>query len=57
MLGRKVRTLVNTNQTPGQKIAIWDALDDQGLKVASGLYVYKLKASDYIKSRKMLLMK
>jgi predicted outer membrane repeat protein len=57
MLGRKVRLLVNKSQLPGQKIAVWDALNDQGYKVASGLYIYKLVAGDYVKSRKMLLMK
>jgi len=57
LLGRKVRILVNRSQLPGQKIAIWDALDDHGFKVASGLYIYKIVAGDYVKSRKMLLMK
>jgi len=57
LLGRKVRALVNKSQLPGQKIAVWDALNDQGYKVASGMYIYKLIAGDYVKSRKMLLMK
>ena len=57
LLGRKVRTLVNRHQLPGQKIADWGALDDHGHKVASGLYIYKLIAGKYVKSRKMLLMK
>jgi len=57
LLGKKIRTLVDKSQLPGQKIAAWAGLNDNGYKVASGLYIYKLVAGNYVKSRKMLLMK
>jgi len=57
LYGREVKRLVHENQIPGQFTVSWDALDERGIKVSSGFYVYKLIAGDYIESRKMLLMK
>ncbi len=41
--------LVNTINGPGAKgsnLAIWNGLDDQGKPVASGIYTFKIKATD-----------
>ena len=35
----------------------WDATDAGGLKVASGIYLYKATAGEFSVTRKMLLMK
>jgi len=32
-------------------------LNDQGVNVASGMYVYRIKADDFIAHRKMLLVR
>ena len=55
--GRKIKTLINQSQSAGEKSVTWDSRNDFGQKVASGLYIYKLVAGEYVKSRKMLLMK
>lgn len=50
--GRKICDLLSGRRLAGRYKIIWDA---SGL--SSGIYVYQLKAGNYIKTRKMLLMK
>ncbi len=57
ILGQKVRNLVNEYQTAGIKRMSWDGKDETGNSVASGIYFYKLSASDFAETRKMLLIK
>jgi hypothetical protein len=57
ILGREVRTLVNRAETAGFKSVIWDGRGDKGNQVPSGNYIYRLQAGDFVKSRKMLLIK
>jgi flagellar hook assembly protein FlgD len=52
-----VKTLVNEKQTAGFKTANWDGTNEVGVKVASGIYIYRIKANDFVQSRKMILMK
>jgi len=57
ILGQKVITLVNTNQPPGSYNVIWDGRNEIGERVASGIYIYQIKMGNFIKTRKMILMK
>jgi len=57
VLGRKVRTLVSGKMDVGHHVVNWDGLNDEGLDVASGMYVYRIKAGTYIDHRKMLLVR
>ena len=57
MLGRKVKTLVNSTQDAGFKSVIWDATNYQGNPVSAGVYLYKIQAGEYISTKKMLLLK
>ena len=52
ILGREIKTLVNKIQSPGNYEATFDASD-----LPSGIYYYRLKAGDFIETRKMILMK
>ncbi|MDH3252567.1 MAG: T9SS type A sorting domain-containing protein, partial [Ignavibacteria bacterium] len=52
VLGREVATLVNEVKQPGTYTVQWDA---RGL--ASGVYIYRLTAGEYVQTRKALLMK
>jgi uncharacterized protein (TIGR02145 family) len=55
LCGQKVKTLIDGFQNgPGQ--VIWDATDDQGRGVPSGLYICSLQAGDHRANRKMLLI-
>jgi flagellar hook assembly protein FlgD len=57
MLGREIRTLVNTTQDAGFKSVIWDATNNQGVPVSAGVYLYKIQAGEYISTKKMVLLK
>lgn len=57
LLGQRVRTLVDEPQSAGYRTVHWDGKDEQGVDVASGVYFYKIKAGDFVDSKKMLLLK
>jgi len=57
LLGQPVRALVDEVKQAGQHTVVWDGADGSGRTVASGVYHYRLIAGDYMKSRKMLLLK
>jgi flagellar hook assembly protein FlgD len=57
LLGREVRTLVNTTQDAGFKSVIWDATNDFGKPVRTGVYLYKIQAGEFVQTRKMVLLK
>ncbi len=56
-LGEKVKTLVSEIQEAGYYSIIWNATNDYGSKVVSGLYICALKAGDYHSVKKMMLVK
>ena len=57
LVGRKVLTLVKTVQLPGEHEAVWEGKNAAGAEVSSGIYIYQLRASDFIERRKMLLIR
>ncbi len=56
-LGRRVATLIDADRPAGVHRVVWDASDDAGSRVASGVYFYRLIAGEKIESRKMILLK
>lgn len=52
LLGRKLATLVNEEKAPGVYKASWDASE-----FPSGVYLYQLRADNFIETKKMVLMK
>ena len=57
MRGNLVKNLVNNFQKSGKKSIVWNSLDRFNNNVPTGLYIYKLKAGNFIHSKKMLLLK
>ena len=57
MMGRVVRTMVNTQQNTGFKSVLWNATNDAGSSVSAGLYLYMIKAGDFRQTKKMVLLK
>ncbi|HIA23463.1 MAG TPA: T9SS type A sorting domain-containing protein [Candidatus Marinimicrobia bacterium] len=57
MLGREVRTLVNTTQDAGFNSVIWNATNDYGKPVSAGVYLYQIQAGEFVQTRKMVLLK
>ena len=52
LLGRKVKTLIDSEQPAGIHQAVWHA---DG--IASGMYLYKITTGNYTETKKMVLMK
>jgi flagellar hook assembly protein FlgD len=57
MLGRTVRQLINTTQEAGYKSIIWNASNDYGKPVSGGVYLYQIKAGEFVQTKKMVLLK
>jgi len=55
--GQRVTTLYEGTTPPGHHTLVWDGKDDSGRTVPTGIYLYRLKAGDFVSSRKMLLLK
>ena len=56
--GQKVKTFTSfPNGGLGTRSVVWNGVDEFGKSVGSGIYFYKLKAGDYQKARKMILLK
>ena len=57
MLGQKVCTLVDRDESAGDHSAVWDGTEASGESVATGIYLYRLQAGDRTETKKMLLLK
>ena len=57
ILGQNVSTLVNGVMNPGTYTMEWNATDEAGNPVASGIYFYELRSSSFIARKKMLLIR
>jgi hypothetical protein len=57
MLGREVKTLVSKEVAAGNYSVDWNGDDNFGNKVATGAYVYRITAGDFVSVKKMLLIK
>ena len=57
MLGNVVNNLINKNQNSGSKSVQWDATNNQGEPVSAGVYLYKIQASEFSQTKKMILLK
>ena len=57
MLGQRVKILVNQEQGAGYKRVVWDGRDASGEAVASGVYLYRLRAGEKESTMKMLMLK
>ncbi|MCL4547355.1 MAG: T9SS type A sorting domain-containing protein [Bacteroidetes bacterium] len=52
ILGEEVATLVNKVMTPGRQEVTFD-----GSKLASGMYIYRIQAGNFVEVKKLLLLK
>lgn len=57
ILGQQVRVLFNDAAVPGWNRVEWDGYDKSGKSIASGIYFYRFKASDFEETKKMLLLR
>jgi photosystem II stability/assembly factor-like uncharacterized protein len=62
ILGQQVATLINEQRNAGNHSVVWNSNDSNGMKLSSGIYLYKLKArgvdgSEFQEIKKMVLLK
>lgn len=57
VLGQVVKTLVNGTMPSGVHHVTWDARDESGSPVSSGLYLYRMETTGYSASKTLVLMK
>ena len=55
-LGQAVRTLVDEFQAAGAYQVSWDGRDRRGVRVANGVYLYRLQAGAVAQVRKMIVL-
>jgi hypothetical protein len=57
VMGRRIKSLSNANQTAGYHSLQWDATNDIGEGVSAGMYIYTIQAGEYRSTKKMVLLK
>lgn len=63
VLGREVAVLRNsTEMNAGYHKVMWNGLNDNGVRVSSGIYIYRISASgiegrDFVNTKKMIMLK
>ena len=57
VIGQRGRTLVQGTQEPGRYQIIWNATNDFGQALSSGMYIYRIQAGDFVSVKKLILMK
>jgi hypothetical protein len=57
ILGQHVATLVDHVANAGAFRIYWDGKNASGVDVASGMYLYRLKAGNFVDAKKMVLMR
>jgi len=55
--GQLIRTIVKQKMPAGSHSIIWDGKNESGERVGSGVYVYRIQAGDFQKTKKMLLIR
>ncbi|MEA3500107.1 MAG: YCF48-related protein [Candidatus Marinimicrobia bacterium] len=57
VLGQKVTTLVNSHFNAGFYNAHWNATNDLGQNVATGIYIYKVQTNENVSVKRMVYLK
>ena len=57
IMGRSIKSLVNTTQSAGYRSVRWDATNGFGEPVSAGMYIYMIQAGQFTKTKKMVLLK
>lgn len=55
--GRLIRSLVDGAKESGTYTVFWDGTNENGQKVSSGVYLYRMVAGDFSQTRKMVMLK
>jgi hypothetical protein len=57
VMGRSIKSLVNSNQPAGYRSIQWNATNNLGEGVSAGMYIYTIQAGEFRQTKKMVLLK
>ena len=57
MMGRQIKTLINSMQAAGYRSIQWNATNDAGSPMSAGIYSYMIQAGEFRQTKKMVLLK
>jgi hypothetical protein len=57
LAGQRIRTLFSGQREAGAYAVRWNGLDDAGIEVASGVYLYRLETPEFKEARRLTLLK
>ena len=57
VMGQRVRTLAQGSHEAGRYQIVWNATNDIGQALSSGMYIYRIQAGDFVSVKKLVLMK
>ena len=57
LMGRSIKSLVNSNQTAGYRSIQWNATNNLGEPVSAGMYIYTIQTGEFRQVKKMVLLK
>ena len=57
LMGRSIKSLVNSNQSAGYRSVQWNATNNLGEGVSAGMYIYTIQAGKFRQTKKMVLLK
>jgi hypothetical protein len=57
ILGAEVRTLIDEEKPAGYHRVRWDGRNEAGQRLNSGVYIYRIQAGDFVRIKKLVLVK
>jgi len=57
LLGNEIRTLVHEQKEAGVHSIIWNGKDNAGREVATGAYLYRIKAGEFVETKRVTLLR
>ncbi len=57
MIGQRVAILMDKEMDAGRHSIVWDGKDNNQRSLASGVYLYRIEADGFVKTRKLILMR
>ncbi|MBI2417192.1 MAG: T9SS type A sorting domain-containing protein [Ignavibacteriales bacterium] len=57
ILGREVAVLMTGDMRPGNYTITWNGRNGFNQQVATGMYIYRLRANNFVQTKKMLMIK
>lgn len=55
--GQLIKTLVDAERDAGYHSVVWDGTDTHGATVSSGVYIYRIRAKDFVQEKRCIMLK